>query len=159
MVTSSHECSICLETSTDYAILSCNHRFHHKCAIKWFIDNDTCPLCRKSIGITKNISNLKYITLYNLHLLNFTDLNRIYYRIIDIISIDETTPGKIQWNSFNSIYYTIRGGQTHNKKIITYVITKTQNHYTIRSSYVDYWKYPIKKKHNKKINNRRNKNY
>ena len=43
--------------------------------------------------------------------------------------------------------------------VITYVITKTQNHYTIRSSYVDYWKYPIKKKHNKKINNRRNKNY
>ena len=155
-----HECSICLEHTNQEkdVTLSCDHMFHHSCAIGWLMENDTCPMCRKSIGIATTTNSQKCITLYddNFDILDITDLNRIYYTMIDIICTDETNPNKIQWDSSNTIQYIIKGGRKNNKKIITYQISKHNNHYTVYSSYVDFWKYPTKKyKYRKYGNNRK----
>ena len=154
-----HECSICLEHTSPAkdVTLSCDHVFHHSCAIGWLMGNDTCPMCRKSIGITTTTNTRKFITLYddNFHILDITDLNRIYDTMIDIICTDENNPNKIQWDSSNSIQYIIRGGRKNNKKIITYQISKQNNHYTVYSSYVDFWKYPTKKDKYRKYGNNR----
>ena len=52
------KCSICLEDLSDEIYtLECNHKFHTKCIIKWFRnDNSTCPLCKD----IKTYSNLSY---------------------------------------------------------------------------------------------------
>ena len=155
-----HECSICLEHTDNEkdVTLSCGHMFHHPCAIGWLMENDTCPMCRKSIGITSTTNTGKYITLYddNFHILDITDLNRIYDTMIDIIRTDETNPNEIQWDSSNSIQHIIRGGRKNHKKIITYQISKQNNHYTVYSRYIDFWKYPTKKyKYPKYGNNRK----
>ena len=34
---------------SEYMELECKHTFHHKCIIKWFKSNNTCPLCRKLV--------------------------------------------------------------------------------------------------------------
>lgn len=144
-----NECSICLEPTnpTTDVTLSCNHTFHHKCAIGWLMTNESCPMCRKSIGITPTKNTKKYIVLCDdpVHMLNFTDLNRIYDTIIDIVSMDENNPDRIKWDEDNTIHSIIKGGsRKKNKKIITYEIHKYKQHYTVRSIYVDYWKYPTK---------------
>lgn len=153
------ECSICLEhTNPEKDVkLSCNHTFHHKCAIEWLIQNNTCPMCRKSIGVTQNVDTEKYIILLeNLtHLLNYSDLTRIYAKICYIISIDEDNSAKIKWDSFNSIHFIIKGGPKNNKKIITYSIHKQSPNYVIEITYIDYWKYSKQKRSHTKLSNNR----
>jgi hypothetical protein len=42
-----NDCSICLLSITyNFAKLSCNHYYHIDCINKWFVKNNTCPLCR-----------------------------------------------------------------------------------------------------------------
>ena len=153
------ECSICLEhTDPEKDVtLSCDHMFHHSCAIGWLVGNDTCPMCRKSIGITTKTNNQNSITLYNndSHIMDTNDLNRLYHIMIDIVNTDETNPTHIQWNSSNSIQWIIKGGQKKNKKIITYQISKHRNQYIVCSIYVDFWKYPSKYGNTKYGNNRK----
>ncbi|KAL4181404.1 hypothetical protein AMTRI_Chr12g271040 [Amborella trichopoda] len=44
------DCSVCLcgfVANTETWILSCNHKFHSQCILKWPLDhNRSCPLCR-----------------------------------------------------------------------------------------------------------------
>lgn len=156
-----YECSICLEQAIPekQVTLSCGHSFHHSCAIGWLMENNTCPMCRKSIGITTSTNRKTCITLYyNInHIIDFNDMNRIYDTMIDIISVDETDPDEIQWDSSNSIQYIIKGGRKNNKKNITYQISKHNNEYAVYSIDIDFWKYPTKK--NKFCKNGNNRKY
>lgn len=44
------ECTICLETHTNYRTLLCSHQFCNLCINSWFSwGNNTCPLCRNNI--------------------------------------------------------------------------------------------------------------
>lgn len=43
------ECSICFDNNCNITLSKCNHKFHDKCIIQWFINNKTCPMCRTSI--------------------------------------------------------------------------------------------------------------
>ena len=49
------KCSICQELvkiGDSCAITSCNHLYHTKCSIEWFINKcikPTCPICRKDV--------------------------------------------------------------------------------------------------------------
>lgn len=47
------DCAICLdefETGEMCQVLpSCNHVFHYKCINHWFMENLTCPICRKRV--------------------------------------------------------------------------------------------------------------
>ena len=42
------KCTICLEETSDLVQLSCKHRFHTDCILKWFLTqkNTCCPCCR-----------------------------------------------------------------------------------------------------------------
>ena len=55
---SSEECCVCLEELNNAAImkLECGHAMHTKCGLNWFKgeNKDSCPLCRKDVGITKS---------------------------------------------------------------------------------------------------------
>ena len=43
-------CPICHEEDTVVRqTLACNHTFHHHCIQRWFMQNNTCPLCRLTI--------------------------------------------------------------------------------------------------------------
>ena len=43
----SFECSICLESSRmNKKTLLCGHSFHQDCIERWFVNEETCPLCR-----------------------------------------------------------------------------------------------------------------
>lgn len=58
---SAPECSICFENITDstgYAVLSCAHRFHLMCVVRWFQEQDgpsSCPCCRHEVGTLDNV--------------------------------------------------------------------------------------------------------
>ena len=44
------KCPICHEEDTVVRqTLACNHTFHHHCIQRWFMQNNTCPLCRLTI--------------------------------------------------------------------------------------------------------------
>ncbi|RWS18222.1 hypothetical protein B4U80_00511 [Leptotrombidium deliense] len=45
-----HECSICCDVVEENAFvnLECGHRFHKTCIIQWFLNNQSCPLCRQN---------------------------------------------------------------------------------------------------------------
>ena len=45
------KCAICFEqvpstNSAQSKRLSCGHSFHLKCILEWYIESDTCPICR-----------------------------------------------------------------------------------------------------------------
>jgi hypothetical protein len=43
-------CGICLcQIGKKRYKTVCNHKFHYKCILKWVINNETCPLCRRII--------------------------------------------------------------------------------------------------------------
>lgn len=49
-------CVICQENSEKYDIkreLKCKHEFHAECIDEWLLENNNCPLCKKSL-IKKN---------------------------------------------------------------------------------------------------------
>ena len=52
------ECSVCLDDiiGNSKYITQCGHKFHKKCAKKWFFENNTCPCCRQKLDtkFTKN---------------------------------------------------------------------------------------------------------
>lgn len=41
-------CSICYDKSVDISLITCGHKFCHKCIGKWMDKNNTCPICRKA---------------------------------------------------------------------------------------------------------------
>jgi hypothetical protein len=42
-----HTCSICLEPLKASKVLStCHHKFHIECINEWFLEQETCPVCR-----------------------------------------------------------------------------------------------------------------
>ena len=55
------ECSICFESitgTTGHAVLSCAHRFHLMCVVRWFQEQDgpsSCPCCRHEVGTLDNV--------------------------------------------------------------------------------------------------------
>lgn len=41
-------CPICFESVTKFGhTLSCDHKFHRKCIMSWFVESDLCPVCRE----------------------------------------------------------------------------------------------------------------
>ncbi|KAF3289937.1 hypothetical protein TWF970_003680 [Orbilia oligospora] len=52
---SSHQCSICLNTNPNngpFERLSCGHEFHRFCLWEWLSWNESCPLCRRLVTET-----------------------------------------------------------------------------------------------------------
>lgn len=49
------KCTICLEETSDLVQLSCKHRFHTDCILKWFLTqkNTCCPCCRSVNTVKK----------------------------------------------------------------------------------------------------------
>ena len=45
-----HQCPVCLELigEGDKKTLICKHTFHMNCILSWFVEGDTCPVCRVS---------------------------------------------------------------------------------------------------------------
>ena len=43
------ECPICKEEFTEGSKTHCGHVFHNECIVKWYSENDTCPMCRSNI--------------------------------------------------------------------------------------------------------------
>ena len=49
------ECCICLDSYQPGETIcwakneACNHIFHQKCALEWFVNHDACPLCRSTV--------------------------------------------------------------------------------------------------------------
>ena len=40
-------CPVCFENiNKNSKILSCGHMFHMDCILKWFVQSETCPVCR-----------------------------------------------------------------------------------------------------------------
>jgi len=56
-----HDCSICWATcdETTAKKLECNHVFHIDCIDKWFLNADTCPMCRKQEPEERNVATIK----------------------------------------------------------------------------------------------------
>jgi E3 ubiquitin-protein ligase RHA2 len=56
------ECSVCLckiEEGDEIRVLRCNHMYHRECMDKWIaFKNNTCPLCRESLGPKRAITEL-----------------------------------------------------------------------------------------------------
>ena len=54
-------CSICLEPLSSHdddkeeeeETLACQHKYHSKCIEKWMMHHSTCPMCRKSMGFSR----------------------------------------------------------------------------------------------------------
>jgi hypothetical protein len=45
-------CTVQITDPEKMAIIQdCGHTWHEKCAGKWLLNNDTCPLCRKEVDI------------------------------------------------------------------------------------------------------------
>ena len=44
-------CCICNEKHNIITKLNCNHKFCIMCISKWYLQNDTCPLCRNKYNI------------------------------------------------------------------------------------------------------------
>ena len=45
-----HTCPVCFEIvgTADKKTLMCKHTFHMNCILTWFVEGDTCPVCRVS---------------------------------------------------------------------------------------------------------------
>ncbi|CAJ2648512.1 unnamed protein product [Trifolium pratense] len=56
------ECAVCLckiEEEDEIRVLRCNHMYHRECLDKWIgFKNNTCPLCRDSLGPKRAITEL-----------------------------------------------------------------------------------------------------
>ena len=47
--TDKEPCPICFEAiHKNEMVLSCNHRFHKKCIMTWYVESDICPVCRET---------------------------------------------------------------------------------------------------------------
>ena len=70
-------CSICLNpfencSSTN---LKCKHRFHKACIYAWLADNNSCPLCRKSVyRDTQSLSDKYFNTWYSQKIMIINDI-------------------------------------------------------------------------------------
>ncbi len=51
-------CCICNETYNVVTELNCNHKFCIMCISKWFLNKNTCPLCRRIFNL--ELLNIKY---------------------------------------------------------------------------------------------------
>mgnify|MGYP003644224140 CR=1 FL=1 len=54
----SNECPICfneIRQNSGFVYTDCNHSFCFNCFMKWNVENNTCPLCRKKISEEKPI--------------------------------------------------------------------------------------------------------
>lgn len=94
------ECSICLRKINNkdgsFFRTICNHRFHHKCIIKWLVNNNTCPCCRKNIYENNskemededNFWNYRVCFVDN-SIVFYDDYELIIDRLLDIMNILE----------------------------------------------------------------------
>ncbi len=51
-------CSICLESLNDdqtFSLEACGHTFHTKCIVNWFRNSKSCPCCRNTPELAKQI--------------------------------------------------------------------------------------------------------
>ena len=48
-------CSICFDNFDGCKAITpkCGHTFHNECLSHWLLENDSCPMCRFPIGVTK----------------------------------------------------------------------------------------------------------
>ena len=48
-------CSICFDNFDGCKPITpkCGHKFHNECLSHWLLENDSCPMCRFPIGVTK----------------------------------------------------------------------------------------------------------
>lgn len=44
-------CSICMEDANNKITTPCSHTFCNTCLTKWLFNNDSCPMCRKELGV------------------------------------------------------------------------------------------------------------
>ena len=48
------ECAICLSTinkENNFWVTPCKHKFHGTCLMKWYVSNQSCPVCRTELGL------------------------------------------------------------------------------------------------------------
>ena len=68
MIDSNHDnCIICLENfqiNDMISELSCLHSFHQDCVIKWFLEKNKCPLCKKVYSFGNNGIEQDYSLFY-----------------------------------------------------------------------------------------------
>ena len=68
MIESNHDnCIICLENfkiNDMISELSCMHLFHQDCLIKWFLEKNKCPLCKKVYSFGNNEIEQDYSLFY-----------------------------------------------------------------------------------------------
>jgi hypothetical protein len=94
------ECSICLgkinNKDGSFFRTACNHRFHHKCIIKWLVNNSTCPYCRENIyeEDSKKIEDEDYSNNYSVCFVDNSivfddDYEPVIDRLFDIMNILE----------------------------------------------------------------------
>lgn len=119
-------CSICLERIDDPVQLSCPHKFHHSCLASWLTEHDNCPLCRKDIGVRKELEQeekpIITILINRGFNLNTTDSDRVDEFTHDIIYYDFADSENMQWEMFDSNTFikdaTLKSGNKKRKKDI-----------------------------------------
>lgn len=59
------DCIICLDRFVIITMkkTTCDHLFCNECYIKWFTDNDSCPLCRQIIYMEDNNNDANCIDI------------------------------------------------------------------------------------------------
>lgn len=66
-------------TNVDYAVLECKHKFHFRCLIKHYQDNNSCPACMKTL--------LKSQIVYDPRLLEINRLEQQRQERFDFIDL------------------------------------------------------------------------
>ena len=52
------DCSICQESllnDDDECFLACDHQFHTVCLCGWLIENNSCPVCRRTVKACQHV--------------------------------------------------------------------------------------------------------
>jgi len=52
------ECSICYGSGISLLRISCGHVFHMDCLNRWFLEHDSCPLCRGVAQMLRGVRNM-----------------------------------------------------------------------------------------------------
>ena len=98
-------CTICyseIEGKKDSMCLPCGHEFHTTCAMKWFRENNTCPVCRAECGEKiKKKNGLTQIAAMGLtqETLNHTDFHHPLDRIKE--TCHKPWNNKIWWSEMD----------------------------------------------------------
>ncbi len=90
------QCSICLtDLKKNIKTLKCKHPFHENCINDWIANNNTCPLCRDTISLSKitvlpidnpNINNnINLTTIIPNNVINYIQINNKYKKYLAVI--------------------------------------------------------------------------